>query len=1126
MAEIKKRKTRMYEPWGYQEENNYQGGETILYNDLESFFAGTSYNKDDNKIYFTNKDGELKASLDVSEFVKSDTIIDKTEYKDGILKIYFTNGDVITIDLSELLDENEFKDGLIVDNHEIKVLIDSTGEPYLSVSEDGVKISGVDAAIQVETDRATAAEEVLDEKIEDEIARATSAETAFDEKIEAETTRATEAETALQDAIDAEATRAQEAEADLQAAIDQEIADRTADVDEEETRAKAAEQALQTALTNEITRATQTEQQLNHRIDMVNDELDSEESRAQAAEQELRTLLTNEIAERKADVDEEEARAKAAEQALQDAIDDEEARATSAETALQNAIDAEAARATSAETALQNAIDAEAARATSAETALQDAIDDEEARATSAETALQNAIDAEATRAQEAEADLQAAIDQEIADRIADVDAEETRAKGVEADLQNQLNNLGNNKFDDAVYDSSAKTINFYAEGAVVATIDATDFIKDGMIDRVYIDNETQELVIVWNAASGKDETRIPLSDIFNPENYYTKDEIDDKVDTINSAITVVEGDIVNINSAITEIQGDITTIEGDITNINSAITNINEAIDEMEDQYGDEISALTDSVRELEETVENDEFAVAMALNDLNTRKLDASAYTPTDLSNYYTKDETSGKTEIADALDNFYTKEEIDAADYVVSESLNNLNTRINAHTADTDVHVTTAEKTAWNEKADLSDIPSVAPYADSVKYNSTTHFVEFYHGTTAGTKVFEYDASPFLIDGMVESVEVVTVDDVKYLRITWNSAAGGQVTDIPLGDLFDPSLYYTKDEIDAAEYTISKALVDLDERKLDASAYTPTDLSNYYTKSETSGATEISTALADKADTATTYTKTEVDARDLWVSGTGTNSVVLKGASNTANGIDACAEGGGNKADGGYSHAEGYATVAKGLMAHTEGYYSSGTSDASHAEGNRTLATAQFSHAEGNQSIASGSDSHAEGTSSSATTNSAHAEGFHTLASGGYSHAEGYATVASGNFTHVEGNATSATTSYAHAEGEATAAKGPHSHAEGYNTITNNDGEHASGKFNVSTTGLTSAVKTLFSIGNGTANDARHNAFEVRENGDIYITINGNDVLLQDYITELERITAKALTDLDSRLRALEG
>ena len=34
-----------------------------------------------------------------------------------------------------------------------------------------------------------------------------------------------------------------------------------------------------------------------------------------------------------------------------------------------------------------------------------------------------------------------------------------------------------------------------------------------------------------------------------------------------------------------------------------------------------------------------------------------------------------------------------------------------------------------------------------------------------------------------------------------------------------------------------TVSNALIDLDERKLDASAYTPTDLSNYYTKDEIS-------------------------------------------------------------------------------------------------------------------------------------------------------------------------------------------------------------------------------------------------------------------------------------------------
>ena len=221
-----KKKTRMYEPWGYQEENNYQGGETILDNDLESFFAGTSYNKDDNKIYFTNKDGEVKASLDVNEFVKSDSIIDHTEYKDGILKIYFTNGDVVTIDLTELLDENEFKDGLIVDGHVVKVLIDGESDKYVSVSENGIKVAGIEADIEAEEARAISAETALDEKIDAEIARATSAETALDEKIDDEIARATSAETALDAKIDSEIARAKAAE------------------DAEKERAEAAEAAL------------------------------------------------------------------------------------------------------------------------------------------------------------------------------------------------------------------------------------------------------------------------------------------------------------------------------------------------------------------------------------------------------------------------------------------------------------------------------------------------------------------------------------------------------------------------------------------------------------------------------------------------------------------------------------------------------------------------------------------------------------------------------------------------------------------------------------------------------------------------------------------------------------------
>lgn len=135
------------------------------------------------------------------------------------------------------------------------------------------------------------------------------------------------------------------------------------------------------------------------------------------------------------------------------------------------------------------------------------------------------------------------------------------------------------------------------------------------------------------------------------------------------------------------------------------------------------------------------------------------------------------------------------------------------VTAHTADTDIHVTTSDKETWNAKADISDIPSVSGYADSVKYNSTSKYVEFYHGGTGGTKVFEYDASPFLIDGMVQNVEIKDVEisgeTVTCLVVSFNTDAGKQDINIPLTEIFDASNYYTTAQTDTkiSEATSSK-------------------------------------------------------------------------------------------------------------------------------------------------------------------------------------------------------------------------------------------------------------------------------------------------------------------------------
>ena len=156
-------------------------------------------------------------------------------------------------------------------------------------------------------------------------------------------------------------------------------------------------------------------------------------------------------------------------------------------------------------------------------------------------------------------------------------------------------------------------------------------------------------------------------------------------------------------------------------------------------------------------------------------------------------------------------------------------------------------------------------------------------------------------------------------------------------------------------------------------------------------------------------------------------------------------------------------------------------------SHAEGSSTTASGGFSHTEGSSTTASGGFSHAEGGSNTASGDYSHAEGYSTKASGLQSHAEGGSTTASGKYSHAEGYSTTASAHQSHAEGLWTKANGESSHAEGHYTKATNLAEHAQGRFNVSDTNNSG---TLFTIGNGTADDKRHNVVSIYCNGDINI------------------------------------
>lgn len=193
-----------------------------------------------------------------------------------------------------------------------------------------------------------------------------------------------------------------------------------------------------------------------------------------------------------------------------------------------------------------------------------------------------------------------------------------------------------------------------------------------------------------------------------------------------------------------------------------------------------------------------------------------------------------TAATTALAETIaeQGYQNAEQVQSA---VTAATTPINNTLTAHTASTDIHVTVADKEAWNAKLDAADVEG---FFGAVNYDSASKRINFYNTSTGGTVLGYVDATDFIKDGMVSNVEIKEVTGKgTCLVITFNSDSGKQAIEIPISQIFDASNYYTKDEVDA---------------ELAKKANTATT----YTKSE------VDTALAAKANTATTYSKTETD------------------------------------------------------------------------------------------------------------------------------------------------------------------------------------------------------------------------------------------------------------------------
>ena len=159
-------KYRMYEPYGYEDNSNYISKKDQIERELQQNrindckeFASVEYNETLQAFVFKNVKGQERGYAYMADIIPSELI--KDAYYDTQTKnliITFVNGKTVTIPLDDLIDVVEAGDGLKNVDGKFYINLTEDCERFLTVDENGLKLSGVQDAINVERDRAISAE--------------------------------------------------------------------------------------------------------------------------------------------------------------------------------------------------------------------------------------------------------------------------------------------------------------------------------------------------------------------------------------------------------------------------------------------------------------------------------------------------------------------------------------------------------------------------------------------------------------------------------------------------------------------------------------------------------------------------------------------------------------------------------------------------------------------------------------------------------------------------------------------------------------------------------------------------------------------------------------------------------
>ena len=325
--------------------------------------------------------------------------------------------------------------------------------------------------------------------------------------------------------------------------------------------------------------------------------------------------------------------------------------------------------------------------------------------------------------------------------------------------------------FDSAEYNSQTKKIVFKHGDTVLVQIDATDFIKDGMVSNVEIvDNK---LVISFNTDSGKENIEIPLSEIFNPNDYYTKAQIDAKEQSVNASIALKAN---------------------------------------AEDVYDKQTANSTFATQ----TVVNEEIAARIQRDS----EIEQSLASKADKSNTYSKsevDEAIANVDVSDQLANYET-----IANHNADKALLEASISLKANSADLATVATSGSYDDLSNKPTIPTVPTnVSEFTNDAGYITQNDIANKQDKLTAGENI------------TIEN-NVISSTGGTQVQADWNQTDVEAVDYIKNKPTFpDTSEFVTKTEYNPKEKAIAEALTNLNENKADKTELP--DVSTFATKTE---------------------------------------------------------------------------------------------------------------------------------------------------------------------------------------------------------------------------------------------------------------------------------------------------